>query len=410
MKQSNKTRKIKITRSKPNIKLTPESNTIIMSTLDHLSGYFQDAPINKELIHHIFNNIESSLNNADKLNIKPVSIPIQHSSEIPLKESYFVDKRIVDSISKLVDYLTTFSFRVNDSIFVDVRLYYSHLDIRKLKQRIKYIIAAIHFCASQCSYSRSGKYAFDIYFGDNKKGFSGGFNNKIEPYHVNSGLTFVDPTIDTSRIIIFRTEEWFKTLLHECVHCFNLDIQSHKINFKKLFEETFYINSDMIVNEAITELWARFINCAFFTYCSLTKNMSVTDFVSYFTLNINIERAFSIYQSQKLLNRFGLEYEYLVDATKAPLTKKLYNENTNAFCYYVMTSLLFSDLGKTINWLTNKSNTELSFSKSERDVIVYSYYIKSQSKNPDMMKLYKEFNKLNLGIPGLKMSAFEMSI
>ena len=100
-------------------------------------------------------------------------------------------------------------------------------------------------------------------------------------------------TKETSVINIFRKEEWFKTLIHECV-CFNLDFKSSKINFTTLFSDLFYINSSYIVNESFTEFWARILNAIshlFFIGCKTKKSLKIIcNKLKYRTMLFNLSK------------------------------------------------------------------------------------------------------------------------
>ena len=77
----------------------------------------------------------------------------------------------------------------------------------------------------------------------------------------------------------FRKEEWLKVLIHECFHAFNMDFHEEKINFKNLFQTSFFIDSEFLVFESFVEFWAYFKLCNFFIY-NKTKYNFIT--VSYF--------------------------------------------------------------------------------------------------------------------------------
>jgi hypothetical protein len=112
-------------------------------------------------------------------------------------------------------------------------------------------------------------------------------------------------------IVVYRKEEWLKTLIHECFHSFNLDEGlglSHDFGVPAL------------LSEAFSEVWARIILCCF-------KSPSFSSVKR----NLELERNFSCVQCAKVLRHYGKTYADVVHHTMQP-----YTEHTNIFAYYVL--------------------------------------------------------------------------
>ena len=55
------------------------------------------------------------------------------------------------------------------------------------------------------------------------------FPNTILPFHINSGYSSHNPSMDVN---IFREEEWVKVLIHECFHAFDMDFHEENRRFQ----------------------------------------------------------------------------------------------------------------------------------------------------------------------------------
>ena len=129
-----------------------------------------------------------------------------------------------------------------------------------------------------------------------------------------------------------------------------------------------------------------------------------------FTTNLNIERCFSIYQAHKILKLFGLQYKDIIDKTKEKMTKRIYKESTNAFCYYVLTSILMFNFDKTLKWFTNETYDSIIFNKTERQIMIFCYYLKELSKSNELIEMFEEIQKNDIHHSNMRMSIFELDI
>ena len=106
-------------------------------------------------------------------------------------------------------------------------------------------------------------------------------------------------------IIVFRSQEYFKVLIHELIHNFGID--SHIFDFKKEIYKTNsdenklyknFINNfnlsreindgtfDIGIQECIVEFWAKFLNNSLFSFNYILKNLTHTDNINNIPLNI----------------------------------------------------------------------------------------------------------------------------
>lgn len=177
----------------------------------------------------------------------------------------------------------------------------------------------------------------------------------IDQIHANTAFT--TSCSSTNDIFVYRREEWFKVLMHETFHCFGLDFSSSSgaESNKRILSHfpTIDPSTDIRLYETFCEMWAEVFHLLF---CQFTKKngncLPFSDKMFYKALRK--EQNFSIYQSNKILRRAGYTYRDLFSVS-TPLAKK-YKENTHAFSYYVIKSLMLWNLDKYINWCVKHSD------------------------------------------------------
>tara|TARA_B100000575_G_C22609844_1_gene380090 strand:- start:219 stop:557 length:339 start_codon:yes stop_codon:yes gene_type:complete len=92
------------------------------------------------------------------------------------------------------------------------------------------------------------------------------------------------------------------------------------------------------------------------------------------------------------MNLFQLNYNDFISDKKGPLVKKIYREETNAFCYYVITAIMMNFFDKTLQWFDLNANDLFYFDKNERQVIVFCHYIKQMAKNEKLISILDDLN------------------
>lgn len=335
---------------------------------------------------------------------------IQHDYQLHditnrLQTSRFVDKKIATYAQTHLHYQYDIHFHhKNIDFFVHIMYGSKSIDVEKYIQIIKWVIV---MCLYDIKNETKETMNLNLYLTPLKKSIPIDFPNTILPYHINSGYSSHNPSME---IHIFREEEWVKVLIHECFHAFDMDFHEEKINFANLFQSTFFVKSDFQIYESFVEFWSRILNCALFTY-QVKSSLSQTEFHTLFTLNLNIERIFSLIQATKLLKLFHLTYGDVVNKEKKSICKKIYKENTNAFCYYVITSIMMNYFDKTLEWFDVHNTQLFYFDKSERQVVIFCHYIKQLASNPKMIELYDTLNVTELKkVNPMKMCVFEIIV
>ena len=368
-------------------KKTQLNHNINKNIMNILKSHISDMDIkfsNKKFSNNIYNTIKKAyIENKKILYDYNLNTFINKNN---LNISKFLDQEIIDEINEKLNYVYNVTFSYKNIDFY-INIYFDNaISIHKYIMYIKLIIC---ICLNDKNNITKEKFIFDLYLTDRKKYIEKNFINGVQPLNVNSGYSLFD---ENMTICIYRKEEWLKVFIHECFHTFNMDFHEEDIDFKSLFSNTFFINSDFLLFEPFVEFWARILNCGIFSYF-LKDNINSQDFYTIFSLNLNIERIHSILQGSKLLNMFELSYKDIIDKDKSEIVKKIYKENTNAFCYYIITGILMNYFDKTLQWF-DLNNTKLySFDKNKKQVIIFCHYIIIKSKKKETIEI---FDKLNI--------------
>tara|TARA_R110001599_G_scaffold208732_1_gene405940 strand:+ start:1032 stop:1709 length:678 start_codon:yes stop_codon:yes gene_type:complete len=179
-------------------------------------------------------------------------------------------------------------------------------------------------------------------------------------------------------MVIFRSEEWKKVFIHETFHSYGLDFSSHDSRVvTDTVRKIFPIDSEYNIEEAYAETWARIINSAFCSYNSLTDNKDSKTFLLYMDFSLRMERLFSLYQCNKILQFMGLTYEDLHSSEEksAYLRKNFYRENTNVFAYYVLTAVFMNDYLGFLQWCEDNNTAFMQFNGTRKNMESFSKFI-----------------------------------
>lgn len=218
------------------------------------------------------------------------------------------------------------------------------------------------------------------------------------PDHLNSGYTE-----SYKELVIYRKEEFLKVFIHECFHLFCLEFsETYTTQYKEMLKSIFKVESDYLLFESVCEYWARTLNCAFVSFFMKT-DMTFQEFEKIFVLNLSMETIFSMIQMKNYLSLHDLTYEDLLNKRTVP-----YKEETNGFCYYVITSILMFHYQPTMNWFVNHNETMLNFSKSNKDLYLFHQYLQSIYNSKDFINVLKKLKVFKM--ENLSMSLFDIEI
>jgi hypothetical protein len=165
--------------------------------------------------------------------------------------------------------------------------------------------------------------------------------------HINSALTYICE--QHGDIMIYREEEWFKVLLHECMHSFCLDFSKDSQNeldscLKK--KMPIHINNPHY-SETYAEVWAELLNIGFISFSKEWHLFSLR-----YEFYLQLEVVHSISKFNSILAREGMSVTSLRE-------KKHFNQDTHVYEYHILKTILLHSIGKFLNWCSINNGTNL---------------------------------------------------
>lgn len=224
------------------------------------------------------------------------------------------------------------------------------------------ILAWLNFISDVASHSCAQTLNVYLLLTDAKKRLPEIDTEPIDQIHANTAFTTSCSSMND--IFVYRQEEWFKVFMHETFHCFGLDFSSSNgdesnSRILSLFP-ALNPSIDIRLYETFCEMWGEVFHLLFCLFTDKNGKGRPFSEAKFYKALIK-EQRFSIYQSNKILRRAGYKYRELFSE---PLDKSSkYKENTPAFSYYVIKSLLLWNLDKFMNWC---------FKYSEKDPIQFN--------------------------------------
>lgn len=282
--------------------------------------------------------------------------------------SHYVDTRCYDYVKNNILGVFTLTSRISD---LDVKITYGIYDkkelnnLKKLEKTLLHALKIVRFCNLYRTNKEVKSVKVLLHLTPIEKKLPTDNTDVLGPPHVNSAVTFACSSV--GELLIYRHEEWKKTLIHELFHSLCLDFSINNYGkFKRDVGGIFDIKSDFLISECYCEIWANIINCCFCSYSFLEDKDNWGDFILYTDFCIYMEKIFSIFQCIKILDFMNLKYEHLwkKDKISESYRNMLYTEKTNVFCYYILKMILLQFSDEFLSWcLTNNANV-LNFDSS----------------------------------------------
>jgi hypothetical protein len=109
---------------------------------------------------------------------------------------------------------------------------------------------------------------------------------------------------------------------------------------------------DPRVYESYCEMWAEITVHWIQPLLDANRSIDFESALDYLTRELEKERAYSLYQMTKILDRMGLDYADLFshDETAIQLRNTRYREKTSVFSYYILKSILMFYVDDFIGW------------------------------------------------------------
>lgn len=324
--------------------------------------------------------------------IKEVANLNQISKKELLKSNY-VDKNCYDYINDniqgiftLVTNISNLKVKINYAIFNKNEFN----NLKKLEKTLLHTLKIVRFCNLYRKKETVKTLDIFLFLTPMKKKLPKNSIDILSPNNCNSAVTFA--CASAGELLIYRNEEWKKTLIHELFHSLCLDFSL--MNYNKLkhnISTLFDIKSEFLISETYSEFWACIINSCFCSYFFLKKKDNFDDFILYLEFSIYIEKIFSLYQVVKTLDFMNLKYESLWKQDKISQSYRniLYKEKTNFFCYYILKMILLEFSDEFMIWCNLNNTNTLSFDSSEILFNKLFKFIKKYYKSKYINKIVK---------------------
>lgn len=183
----------------------------------------------------------------------------------------------------------------------------------------------------------------------------------IKGHHINGGLTTITNNARVS-IYITRKEECEKVMIHEIVHqCAFINNNNFGNNNTNILKKHFNLDPNLILmpNEAIVELWAMLIYCAFISF----------EYSFSYNEILNIEKQHSLLQSFKILSKQN---------------NCLWKEYTNSYCYIIFKTIL----------LHNTKLLEKKYTYNYSPEYITNFLLNNKINQVDFDKNHEYFKKI----------------
>lgn len=293
-----------------NIKLQPYN--VLLSQNTHFGQHFNYIP--KTFNHYINNNMKYKTTIKTTIKNKNINIHILQ------EDTFFQNKQKINQIMKLLNFLTTFSSDICSNQ-LDV---YIHLT--PFKKTLPH----------------------------NK--------TQINQKNINTGFTFACKY--NNEIHIYRKEEWFKVLIHECIHAFGLDFSTIDDNTLNSF---FKLNINMNLSEAYCETLTIIIQSFFINHKE--------DFINHFKKVLYNETVFSLTQAAKILNYNNINLQQLINSKQYTN----YSEETPIFSYFIIKSMYLYFINDYLELCIRLDKNIIKNDFNQNDVLLFSNLVKKKS-------------------------------
>lgn len=288
----------------------------------------------KDIIKIFFDSIQKSYKEYSKVQFSYDIYKIDYNIKQNI-DSYYFPLSIQNNIRSSLKYIYKCNIDINHR---NVCIYIICKNINdKYEDYMLIIIMWINilynFSEKECNKSLN----IYLYLSDSKKIC----NNVLTTENINSGYSYGGCN-DNNNIVIYRKEEWFKVLIHESMHAFNLDFSVKNNNYiNQKLNHIFPLNMPFNSYECYCETWATLWNTMFYSFFQEKNNFN--KFVELSSNYFNSECCFTNFQCNKILNIMNIKYEDFLN----PNTK--YKEVTNIFSYYFLKRICIDNINDFLN-------------------------------------------------------------
>ena len=374
------------------------------------------------LIKCIFNeiNIGYKYYNKIKNSITIETKKINNVKQIPFPSSSsdsFFPHEIENEIKKTTNYYITCNVTIMDVKFKIIFVF--TLNTFNINEYLSIIVTWLHIVLNHSSRDCSKRITMYIYLTKKMKRLPSNETEILSGINVNSAYTYCCGNPHTeNEIVIFRKEEWIKSIFHETIHAFGLDFcMLDNENVAERIKKIFPINSEININETYCEFWAETFNVFMISYFFEDNKNNIEKYTEFVNTFIKYEKIFSIVQLIKILQYMNLDYTdlYSKDSISEFKRNSFYHEKTSVFSYYITKCILIYNLEDFIKWCIENNINFIDFYKTKTNVDKFIKFITSKYKNKSFIqnieinqKIFNKFSKNINFYKSTKMSLLEI--
>ncbi len=262
---------------------------------------------------------------------------------------------------------------------VNAKRAYAYLD-KAVQKMFVWLYVATHFAPAECS----RELVIYWYLTGHEKRLPETRGAPVGEEHANTAFTLACPAGAANGIYIFRKEEWFKVLIHETFHSLGLDFarMPEQETNRALFS-IFPVRCDYRLYEAYTETWATILHSLF--VAMETKGNIYTKLEKC----IYTERMFSLFQKEKLLLHYDLNY----DDVCSVLNAHRYKETTNAFAYFILKTIMLFNFNEFIEWCDHKNKGVIAFKRIQANILSLVDFVRKNHKSVEYKRALEAMKK-----------------
>lgn len=236
---------------------------------------------------------------------------------------------------------------------------------------------------SSCKIRNLSTYIFLTPF---QKFYPGSGGTIISGEHINSGYTI--PCQRTSKIFLWRKEEYFKVYIHEFMHAMGIDFATMNIAPLQTLMSRLFPNmeSEFCMFESYADIWALILNNIL--YVSRLSRSRVKRLDMFQNL-YHMDKLWTVFQSVKVLKNYGLgDYrDYIQHGGEQVL------EETNTFAYFIGKAILMVSIDDFLEFCYRHNNMILTFSRENLDSRFFQF-IESHYRSRNLVVLFELFERI----------------
>jgi len=299
---------------------------------------------NRLSLNHLYLLLQNAYSVSNSINYK-IERNINPLPSMPYKGSIYFPKHIHDTIqtqSEIYEKITLyFNERIISLHFIYMKDEYNPSLLHKYLPQLLLLFSLMNEMSSGLHINKT--LTVHLYMTKEKKVFSENCDtiSDLSATHINSALTYI--CMEHGMITIYREEEWFKSLIHECIHSFCLDFSSYDT---RSFEEILMKSlpntiRDPRYSETYTEIWAEIINIAFISFFMSKRDFN--NFTSMVEFYMQVEIIHSVTKANQILAKNGITFETLIE-------KRDWVQQTHVYEYHILKTILLFSAGEFMSW------------------------------------------------------------